>query len=91
MQFLFFVLQLIEPVIDSPLHEQFLMRPLLAQTAFVKYQNAIGVLDGAQAMRYDQRGSAGKQTIQRLADQHFCFGVHAGSGFVKRRRGQLMS
>src|SRR5208283_1952774 len=72
-QFLFLVLQLVEPVVNSAFRQQFLVRALFPQAAFVKYQNAVGVLNGAQAVRDHQRGSAGKQPVERLANQQFRF------------------
>src|SRR5262252_8283782 len=45
MQFLFFVLQLVEPVVNAALRQQFLMRALFAQAAFVEDQDAVGVLN----------------------------------------------
>ena len=55
-QFLLFVLQLVQTVINSTLRKQFLVSTLFAQPAFVKYQDPVGVLNRAQAMRDDQRG-----------------------------------
>src|ERR1700675_3428663 len=59
MKLLFFVLELVEAEVDSALGEKFLMRALLAEAAFVEHENAVGVLNGAQAVRNDQRGAPG--------------------------------
>ena len=56
-QFLFLVLQLIQPVVDAALCQQLLMRALLPQPAFMKYQNAVGMLNGAEPVRDHQRGA----------------------------------
>jgi hypothetical protein len=58
MQFLLLILKLIQAVIDAPLCQKFLVRALFAQAAFVEYQNAIGVLNSAEAMSDYQSGAA---------------------------------
>src|SRR5580765_5198012 len=90
MQFLLFVLQLIQAVIDAPLCQKFLVRALFAQAAFVEYQNAIGVLNGAEAVSDYQCGAAGQQFVQRFADQELGLGVHAGSGFIQNKETRIV-
>src|ERR1700730_10175451 len=68
MQLLLFVLELIEPIVNPALGEEFLMRALLAQPALVKYEDAIGMLNSAETMRDHERGSSGEQTVQGFAD-----------------------
>ena len=82
-QLLFFVLQLVKAEIDATLREQFLVRAFFAQTAFVKHQDAIGVLDGAQAMGDYEGGAARQEAAEGFANQQFSFRVDAGSGFVE--------
>src|SRR5882757_6457885 len=89
-QLLLLVLQLIKPIVNAALGEKLLMRALLAQAAFVKDENAIGVLNGAQAMRDDKRGSSGEQAAKGLADQQFRLGVHAGGGFVEDQETRIV-
>src|SRR5215472_9869394 len=50
MQFLLFVLKLIEAIVNAALSEKLLMRALFAQTAFVKDKDAICVLDSTQTV-----------------------------------------
>src|ERR1700682_2141864 len=90
MQLLFFVLQLIEPIVDPALGEQFLMRALLAQPALVKYEDAIRMLNSAETMRDHERGSTREQTVQRFANEELCFGVHARSGFIENQEARIM-
>ena len=66
------------------------MRALLAQAAFVKDQNAISVLDGAQAMRDHQRGSSGKQLVQRFADQLLGLRIDARRCFVQNQETRIV-
>ena len=68
MEFLFFVLQLIQAVVDAALGKQLLMRALFPEAALVEDQYAVGVLDSAQAMRDDEGGSAAEQSVERVAN-----------------------
>src|SRR5215472_6562040 len=52
---LIFVLELVETIVDSAQSEQLLMGALLAQLSFVENEDAVGVLNGAEAVRDDQR------------------------------------
>ena len=72
------------------LSEQFLMRALFAQAAFVEDENAIGVLNGAQAVRDDDRSAAGEQAIERFANHDFGSRVHAGGGFVEDQEARIV-
>ena len=89
-QFLVFVLELIEAVVNASLTEQFLMGALLAQASFVEDENAVGILDGAQAVGDDDRGASGEKTIQGFANHHFGFGIDAGGGFVEDQEARIM-
>src|SRR5260221_2161128 len=82
-QLLLFVLELVEAVIDAALGEKLLMRALLAETAFVEDEDAVGVLNGAEAMRDDEGGAAAEQAVEGIANQQLGFRVHAGSGLVE--------
>ncbi len=83
MQLLLFVLQLVEAVVDAALGEEFLVRTLFAEAALVEDKNAVGMLNGAETMRDDQRGAAAEQAIEGIADLQLGLGVDAGSSFVK--------
>ena len=89
-QLLLFVLELVEAVVDAALGEEFLMRALFAQAAFVEDEDAVGVLDGAEAVRDDERGAAAEQAVERFADLEFGFGVDAGSGFVEDEEARIV-
>src|SRR5215471_19768542 len=84
-QFLFLVLELIQAIVDATLRQQFLVRPLFAQTALVKHQYAVGVLNRAQAMRDHQRRTAAEQLVKRLANQQLCFRIHARGCFIQNQ------
>ena len=81
--FLFFVLQLVKPVVNSALGEKFLVRALFAQFALVENQNAVGMLNRAQPMRDHERGAAREQPVERFANQQLGFRIHAGGRFIQ--------
>ena len=57
-QFLLFVLELIQAVIDAALGDQFLVGALFPKAAFVEHENTVGVLNGAETMRDHEGGAA---------------------------------
>src|SRR5271156_2423346 len=59
------------------------MRTLLAQTALVENQNAIRVLNGAQAMRDHHSRAAFQKPVERVAYQEFRLGIDARCGFIE--------
>jgi hypothetical protein len=89
-QFLFFVLQLVEAVVDTALREKFLVGSLFAEAAFVEDENAVGVLNGAETVGDDECGAAAQQAIKGFANLEFGFGVHAGGGFVKNQEARIV-
>src|SRR5229473_4937525 len=90
MQLLLLVLQLVQAIVDSALSEKLLMRTLLAQAAFVEYEDAVGVLNGAQPVSDYQCGAAREQTIQSFANEQLSLGVHARSGFVENQEARIV-
>ena len=48
--FLLFVLKLIQAIVNSTQHQKLLMRPLLAQPAFVENENSVCMLNRAKPM-----------------------------------------
>src|SRR5712664_421203 len=66
------------------------MRALFAEAAFVEDEDTIGVLDGAEAMRDDQRGAAAEQAVEGIADLQLGLGVHAGGGFVEDKGARIV-
>lgn len=45
-------------------------------------KNAIGVLDGGEAMSNREHGAVGDQTVDCFLDEAFAFGVESGGCFV---------
>ena len=87
---MFLVLELIEAVVNAALREEFLVGALFAKAAFVKNEDARGVLNGAQAMSNDERSAARKQTVESFADLQLGFGVNARSRFVKDEKARIV-
>ena len=48
------------------------------------------MLNRAEAVSDDQRGPAGKQTIQGFANEQLGLGVHARSGFVENQEARIV-
>src|ERR1700733_2287737 len=90
MEFLLFVLELIEAVVDAALGEEFLVCALFAQAAFVEDEDAVGVLNSAEAMRDDECGAAAEEAVERFADQEFGFGIDARCGFVEDEEARIV-
>src|SRR5713101_2726580 len=89
-QLLLLVLQLVETIVNTALHEKLLVRALFAQTAFVEYEDAVGVLNGAQTMGDDQGGPAREQTAKGFANLELCFRIHAGGGFIEDQKAWIV-
>src|SRR5947209_1320615 len=90
MEFLLFVLELVEPVVDAALGQELLVRALLAKAAFVKDEDAVGMLNGAEAMRDHQRGAAAEQAVQGVANLELGSGVNAGGSFVQDEEARIV-
>src|SRR5215470_8732690 len=90
MEFLLFVLKLIEAIVNAALGEKLLMRALFAQAAFVKDEDAIRVLNGAEAVGNHEGGASGKQAAQGFADLQFSFSIHARSGFIENQKSRIV-
>src|ERR1700752_2669548 len=90
MQLLLLVLQLVEPIVNAPLGEQLLVRALFAEPALVEDEDAVGMLNGAEAMRDHQRGAATEQAVKGVADLQLGLGVDAGGGFVQDQKARIV-
>ena len=89
-QLLFFVLELVETVVDAALGEKFLVGALFAEAAFMEDKDAVGVLDSAETVRDDESGAAAEEAVEGIADLQFGFGVHAGGGFVEDEEARIV-
>src|SRR5216683_6220104 len=76
------VLQLEQPVIQAAAGEQLRVRAALAQRALAQHQDAVGALDGGEAMRDHQRGAILEQLVERPLDQRLGFAVDTGGRLV---------
>src|SRR6266852_8197215 len=66
------------------------MRALLAETAFVEDEDAISMLNGAEAVRDDERGAAAEEAVEGVADLRFGLGVDAGGGFIQDEKARIV-
>src|ERR1700722_4619674 len=89
-QLLIFVLKLVEAIVDPALGKQLLVRTLFAQSPFVEYEDAVGMLNGAEPVRDDQSGAPFEQSVECLADQNFSFCVHTRSRFIQDQEARIV-
>src|SRR5271156_573475 len=85
-EFLLFVLQLIETVINFAQREKLLMRSLFAQAALVEDKDTVRVLNRAQAVRDHDGCAALQEPVEGFADQELGLSVHAGGSFVENQK-----
>ena len=90
LQFLLLILQLVQTIINSSLRQKFLVRALFPHAAFMKDEDTVGVLDGAEAVGDDQRGAAGEQAVESFPYEHFRFGINAGGGFIENQEARIV-
>src|SRR5580692_4782108 len=81
--FLVFILQLIELVVNAVLGEQLLVRTHLPNLPFVHHDNLVGALNGGKPVGDDHRGAAFDHAAQGVAHPEFSFGIYAGRGLVE--------
>ena len=68
-------LQAMQLRIGAAAREQLGVRALLHQPARIEHYNQIGLFNGRQAMRNDERGSALHQFTERILDDAFRFAI----------------
>src|SRR5690348_12158186 len=90
MQLLLFVLELIQAEVDAALSQKLLVRALLAQAALMEHEDAVRVLNGAEAVSNHERGAPRQQSAQSFADLQFRFRVNARSGLIKNQEARIM-
>ncbi len=73
----------IQIVEEALLIEQFVELAALDDLTVVNDQDLIGVLDRADAVRYDETGSPMQQLLQRGLNQLLSAGIHTRSRFVE--------
>src|SRR5260370_14964557 len=66
------------------------MRALLAKTALVEDEDAVSMLNGAEAVRDDECGAAAEKAVEGIADLQLGFCVHARGRFVEDEEGGIV-
>lgn len=75
--------------IHAILCNEFFMRALFDDLAFVENNNGIGLEDGVEAMSNRDDGASVHQLAGGFFEQGFGFGVERGSGFVEDEDGRV--
>ncbi len=70
-------------MVEPFLVHQFAVSPRLHKASFVQDEDAIGALDGGEAMGDHERGSAFHQLLQRFLDQTFRLAVERRGGLIQ--------
>ena len=79
------VLELVEPVVEAALLQQLGVGAALADLAAVHDEDAVGVLDGRQPVRDDQRGAPAEQARHGILDEQLGLGVDARRRLVEHQ------
>src|SRR5215217_8246996 len=79
-----------EAAVDATGGDQLVVAPFLGDACFVDDNDAVGVLDGGQAVGDDQRGAALGQFHEGLLDGPLRFRVERGGGFVQDEDGWIL-
>ena len=64
--------------------------PELQQPAIVEDRDAVGVADGRETVRHDDRGATGHEPGQRLLDQALGLVVERAGGLVEDEDGRVL-
>ena len=75
-------LHIVQPFVVAVLLEQFFVLATLYNSAFVEYIDAVGILDGGEAVCDGYRGAGLHEAFQSLLHQTFAFGIEGGGRFV---------
>src|SRR5690606_3562940 len=76
-------LELVEAGVEAAALEELVVRALLAQLAAVEDEDAVGVLDGGEAMGDDDGGAAAHEGVERMLDLALERGVDGAGGLVE--------
>ena len=69
-------------MIEPALGQELLMGALLDDLACADNQNKVGVADGREAVRNEERGSVFKQRRNGVLNEFLGFGIDGRGGFV---------
>src|SRR5690606_4134858 len=73
----------IQLIIPPRVGNQFLVGAAFLDVALLDHEDLVGLADGAEAMGYDECGSAFHERGQALLDEGFAFCVEIGSGLIE--------
>ncbi len=82
-KFLILVLQLIQPVIQSPEGKKLLMCTALAELALMHHKDLVRRLNSGQTMGDHNGGPSVEKFFYGTLHEKFCFGVNAGGRFIQ--------
>ena len=71
--------------VKPTLGHQFVMRALCNDAAVVEHHNAVGTLDGRQAVRHDQHAAPLGQTFDRRLNRPLAFGIQRRGCLIQQQ------
>src|SRR5690606_37741791 len=84
------VLHRMQPAVDAIVLDQLGVATLFGDAILSDYDNAVGILDGRQAVRDDERRAPLRQFQQRLLNRRFGLGIQRGRRFVENQDGGVL-
>src|SRR6185437_11806190 len=82
-EFLIFVLQAVELVVEPSVRKQLLVGSLLAELALMHYEDRVSALYGGEAVRDEDAGAAGDHAFKSGTHANLCFGVDRTGGLIE--------
>jgi len=83
-------LQIVEPLIDAALVDQFLVRSHLADASLGQYHDLVGAANGREPVRDDNHGAVLHQVGQGLLNEQLGFGVEVRGSLVQDQNGRVL-
>ena len=81
--FLIFVLQLIQLVVNAAIGKQLLVGTHFADLSLMHDDDLVRALDGREAVRDDERGASFDHAAEGVANPKFGFRIDAGGGLIE--------
>ena len=79
-----------EPGVEAALGNELLVGAGLDRTTGLEHDDAVGRLDGGEAVGDDERGAALQELLERALDAGFGVRVHVGRRFVEEQDGGVV-
>ena len=65
------------------------MRPFVNEAAAIEHEDAVGLHDGGESVRYHERGAALHDFVERFLHQGLAFRIERAGRFVEKQDGRI--